>query len=111
MSEARGDGGSAHNSRLGLVMVGGAYGLSSTEYTSDGATIGASQVADFGQDVTNNCVVSVNDTTLISFGGSSGTYHAARRQQYLTSSDITKRSMFSYPVMTSRPGTGPSCLR
>ena len=74
MSEGRYWFGYTLNSQFGLVMVGG-IGNSDTfpsESTTDGINIDSSSVAEFGEQVSGNCLVNVNDTTLISFGGYDG---------------------------------------
>ncbi len=72
MSEDRCQFGYALNSQFGLIMVGGYGGSQDTfpsESTTDGITIDSSTIAEFGEILYSNCLVNVNDTTLISFGG------------------------------------------
>ncbi len=64
--------GYALNSQLGLVMVGGfnvAGNALPSESTTDGINVDSNAVAGFGDFIYANCLVNVNDTTLISFGG------------------------------------------
>ncbi len=77
MTEGRDNFGYALNSQLGLVMVGGYNGTCTalpSESTSDGINVDSSAVAEFGDLIYANCLVNVNDTTLISFGGFGGNY-------------------------------------
>ena len=70
LSQERSYAGSALNPALGLVIVGSISPTTSTsDATTDGINIDATSVADFGDDVYGNCLVSVNETTLISIGG------------------------------------------
>ena len=41
----------------------------SSESTTDGINFDTSSVPDFGEDVYGNCVLTINETTIISFGG------------------------------------------
>ncbi len=72
MAEARQNFGYALNSQVGLAMVGGYIGHAeavSSESTADGVHIDSGSVAEFGTYVSNNCLASLNASTLISFGG------------------------------------------
>ena len=71
MSEGRSNFGYALNSRLGLVMVGG-EGDSDTfpsESTQNGIKVDNRTAAGFPEKIYANCLVNVNETTVISFGG------------------------------------------
>ncbi len=72
LSEPRSYAGSSLHPSLGLVMV-GSYRptTSSAESTLDGFAIDTESVPGYGDIIYANCLVSVNDTTLISFGGES----------------------------------------
>ncbi len=75
LSEGRSIFGHTLNPQLGLIMVGGA-GISppyASESTKDGIIIDGNTVAPFGEQVYGHCLVSVNETTLISFGGEEST--------------------------------------
>ncbi len=71
LSDARSYAGSSLHPTLGLVMVGGLQfvPIQTAESTTDGITVDNSTIPDFGQNVHGNCLVSVNETTIISFGG------------------------------------------
>ncbi len=71
MSAGRYDFGHTLNSQVGLVMVGGTTdsGSPPTESTIDGIGIDNSTVAELEDHVYANCLASVDDATLISFGG------------------------------------------
>ncbi len=55
--------------RLGLVLVGGDNSLATAESTLDGATLDTETVADFDDGIYGNCLVAVDQDTIISFGG------------------------------------------
>ena len=60
------------HSTLGLVMVGSSDpDTASAESTTDGITMDTTSVPDFDETVHANCLVTVNETTIISFGGNS----------------------------------------
>ncbi len=61
--------GQTFNPLVGLVMVGGYTPTLASESTLDGVIISVSAVPDFDEYVYANCLVNVNDTTMISFGG------------------------------------------
>ena len=65
--------GYAYNPQVGLVMVGGEGGSDTylSESTLDGVNVDSSTVAEFGEELYENCLVSVNETTLLSLGGNS----------------------------------------
>ncbi len=73
LSENRLHSGHALHPTLGLLMVGGLHyspaGGFSSDSTVDGETVDSTAVPDLDEAVYGNCVVAVNETTVISFGG------------------------------------------
>ncbi len=82
MSEGKSEFGYALNSQVGLAMVGGnngTYYALTSESTTDGINIDSSAVADFEECIYGNCLVSVNESMLLSLGGVAIYYQNEKR--------------------------------